>query len=129
MPTESQAGMVCPRRAEVPDTSRLHEQFPGPDRYEPGHGLVSQTLGCTWCGSMPPDDFMAAVRAGAEISPTDKNYKAYIRLSGGEAKFYFQHLDEEQRMEFFEVYRDGALTIGYPGHFTRLPFFIGTAPP
>lgn len=124
--------MLCPRREESPLTSSATK---GPDRYGKGHGLVGQPLGCSYCGSMPPDDFMAAVRDGAELGPTDKTYKVYLRRGGRhrhdgiEAKFYFQHLSEEQRQEFFELLRDGRLTIGYPGHFYVLPFFIGRAAP
>lgn len=110
----------CPRRDESPNP----DAYPGPDRFKAQRGLVNQARGCSYCGSLPPDDFMAAVREGAQVGPTDKSYKAYITLPGGEAKFYFQHLDEAQRLEFFELYRDHKLTVGYPGHFYRLPFFI-----
>lgn len=110
----------CPRRDESPNP----DAYPGPDTFEANHGLVSQARGCSYCGSMSPDEFMEAVRSGAELGPTDKNYKVYIKLPGGEAKFYFQHLAEAQRMEFFELYRAHELAVGYPGHFYRLPFFI-----
>jgi len=114
--------MRCPRRDEYPDA------YPpdGPDRYAPGHGLVTQARGCTYCGSMDPDDFMDAVRAGATLGPTDKSYKVYIDATACHGKFYFQHLGEAQRREFFELFRDGRLTVGYPGRFYVLPFFIGT---
>lgn len=123
MTTES---MMCPRRDEAPASYRT---FPGPDRYEPQHGLVSQPRGCSYCGSLPPDDFMAAVRDGCEIGPTDKNYKAYINLPTGEAKFYFQHLSDDQRREFIALLneRPRRVAIGYPGHFYRLPYFIVVA--
>lgn len=40
---------------------------------------------CSYCGSMHPDDFMARLEAGdVEITPTDKNYKAYLVNKGGE---------------------------------------------
>ena len=117
-------GMLCPSRQESPASYLV---YPGPDEYRPSGGLVGQPRGCSYCGSLPPDDFMTAVRDGAAISPTDKNYKAYIQLPGGEAKFYFQHLAEDQRREFFEMYRDNLLVVGYPGHFYVLPFFIAPA--
>jgi len=73
---------TCPRRAE-----NGMDLADGPfrnagqnlDSYEPGHGLIGQPRGCTYCGSMDPDDFMQAVRDGAEIGPTDKSYKVYVK--------------------------------------------------
>lgn len=35
---------------------------------------------CSYCGSLHPQDFLDAAAAGAEITPTDKSYKAYIDL-------------------------------------------------
>lgn len=120
--------MFCPRREESPAADRA---FPGPDKYRPDGGLVGQALACSYCGSLPPDDFMEAVRQGAEVGPTDKSYKAYLRLpDGGEAKFYFQHLSEDQRREFIDLLnaRPRRVAIGYPGRFYVLPFFIAPAP-
>ncbi|WP_298798802.1 hypothetical protein [Pseudonocardia sp. 73-21] len=77
---------------------------------------------------MPPDDFMAAISDGAQVGPTDKNYKAYVVLATGEAKFYFQHLNEAQRHEFIRLLNAKTLNIGYPGRFYRLPFFIAVDP-
>ena len=48
------------------------------DTYETGRGVVGQSCGCSYCGSMHPDDFMQAIRDGDTIGPTDKNYKAYV---------------------------------------------------
>lgn len=39
------------------------------------------------------------------------------------AKFYYQHLSDEQRDEFVELVNSGRMRIGTPGHFYRLPFF------
>jgi hypothetical protein len=58
--------------------SPLRGAGPDLDTYEPRHGLVGQKRGCSYCGSLPPDDFMDAVRAGKEIEPTDKGYKFYV---------------------------------------------------
>lgn len=33
---------------------------------------------CSYCGSMSPDQFFAAIEAGYELGPTDKNYKIYV---------------------------------------------------
>lgn len=39
---------------------------------------------CGYCGSLNPEEFMRRIEAGdCEITPTDKNYKAYIRNVGG----------------------------------------------
>jgi hypothetical protein len=117
--------MRCPRRDEFPPTARLSK---GLDRYRKGGGLVGQPRGCSFCGSLPPDDFMEAVKAGCEVGPTDKNYKAYITLPGGEAKFYFQHLPEAQRHEFINLLNEHRVAFGYPGRFYVLPFFVTVQP-
>lgn len=38
-------------------------------------------------------------------------------------KFYYPHLTMEQRERFVWLYNQGAMTIGYPGHFYVLPYF------
>jgi len=119
---------------------------------------------CSYCGSLDPEVFMARLEAGdVSLTPTDKNYKVYIRNETGEpfgqtfrrgcpadpcpdivgeggvidvdkcthwttrptdeTKFYFQHLDEEQKQRFIELHNEGKLKIGMPGHFYALPFF------
>jgi len=103
---------TCPRRME---------EF-GPWERTEGLDTVTDDR-CSFCGSLTAAAFMERVRQGDEVGPTDKSYKAY--LDNPWAKFYFQHLTEEQRREFFELYRSKRLVIGYPGDFTVLPFFIG----
>lgn len=112
----------CPRRAEAP--FRLPGDD-GKDTWRKGVGLVDQERGCSYCGSMNPDDFLAAVKAGSEVGPTDKNYKVY--LDGHAGKFYLQHLSEAQRREFFDLYKDKTMKVGYPGYFYVLPFFMRPA--
>lgn len=120
---------TCPRRIEQgradPD-SPFAGSGEGLDDWKPGHGVIGQSRGCTYCGSMHPDDFMQAVRDGKEIGPTDKSYKAYVDDHHG--KFYFQHLGDEQRDEFIEIYNAHRMHVGYPGHFYVLPFFCTRAP-
>lgn len=82
---------------------------------------------CPFCGSLTGDKFMERVRNGDQLGPTDKTYKVY--LSDPWAKFYFQHLTETQTSEFFHLFQKQRLTIGYPGHFYVLPFFITIGPP
>jgi len=74
-------------------------------------------LCCSYDGSLHPDKFMELIEAGTSIGVTDKNYKAYI----GNHKFYYQHLSEEQKKKFVELYNAGKLVV--PGGFYVLPFF------
>jgi hypothetical protein len=83
---------------------------------------------CSYCGSFSEAAFFAAVEAGAELGPTDKNYKVYLRGEGvphvkGAAKFYFQHLSEEGQARFIALYNGKRMNIGYPGNFYVPPFF------
>jgi hypothetical protein len=41
-----------------------------------------------------------------------------------EDKFYFEHLSDEQKTRFVALLNEGKLSLKYPGHFYRLPFFI-----
>jgi len=62
----------CPRRAEIPRVTQLRVAPP------PDHWRADGT--CSWCHSISPAKFFEAIEAGCEIGPTDKNYKAYVRL-------------------------------------------------
>jgi len=35
---------------------------------------------CSYCGSISPDALFAAIAAGCELGPTDKDYKVYVDL-------------------------------------------------
>ncbi|HET9554895.1 MAG TPA: hypothetical protein VFP50_18160 [Anaeromyxobacteraceae bacterium] len=48
----------------------------------------------------------------------------WVTRETSETKFYFQHLDEQQRRRFVELLNEKKMKLGYPGHFYRLPFFI-----
>lgn len=76
-PTEPQRH-TCPRRmGEFGPWPRTE----GSDTWESGHGVSGQDrvgLSCSFCGSLHPDAFMAKVREGWIVEPTDKNYKAYL---------------------------------------------------
>jgi len=106
------------------------ERKEGLDTWTKGHGLVTQGAekSCSFCGSLHPDTFMEWIDAGAEVGPTDKNYKAYIRGPQGEAKFYYLHLDTTQRRQFVNLYNDGTMKIGYPHTFHVNPFFMADVP-
>jgi hypothetical protein len=72
---------TCPRRT-ADGMDREDGPFRGGgsnlDTYTKGHGLVGQPEGCSYCGSLSGEAFMALVKAGAEIGPTDKSYKFYV---------------------------------------------------
>jgi hypothetical protein len=59
----------------------------------------------------------------ADLEEHWATYEAPLMGPGQEAKFYYQHLSAEQRAEFIELYNAKRMTVGYPGHFYRLPFF------
>lgn len=107
---------TCPRRIEngtdYPN-SPLRGSGRGLDIYDTVHGLVGQSRGCSYCGSMHPDDFMQAVRDHQEIGPTDKSYKLYV--GGMSGKFYTVHLSPEQGFEFRRLWVDAKINWGYPG--------------
>lgn len=114
---------------------------------------------CSYCGSLSPEVVLQRIEAGeVEVGPTDKNYKAYIRVLRGDAfkqthrtddkpfkgwdspehtwvtqetkegKFYYQHFSEEQCKKFVELYNAHQMHVGYPGHFYRPPFFMKLLP-
>lgn len=65
----------CPRRM---NEWGPWERTEGLDEYRDGHGIIAGPRACTFCGSMSPEDFLERVKAGAEVGPTDKNYKLYL---------------------------------------------------
>lgn len=101
--------MICPRRSEIGGPFK----FPESDEWVDGR--------CSFCGSMSPEDFMVAAESGEKLGPTDKDYKVYV---GERQKFYFQHLTETQRRTFVDLLNAGRLSIGFPGRFYVLPFFV-----
>jgi len=91
------------------------------DEFSDRHG---EGASCSYCGSISPDDLFAAIDSGAELGPTDKNYKVYVKTEDRPyGKFYFQHLDADGQRRFISLLNEGKLNIGYPGHFYTLPFF------
>ena len=79
---------------------------------------------CSYCGSMNPEEFFAQIEAGAELGPTDKNYKVYVGEAGSHrGKFYFQHLSKEHQVRFIVLYNSGKMKIGPPGEFYVKPYF------
>ena len=89
---------------------------------------------CSYCGSLKSDLFFAAIDRGVELVPTDKNYKVYLQGPEapnvrGAAKFYFQHLDKDEKKAFVDMLNTKYLNIGIPGHFYRPPYFVSFEKP
>lgn len=89
-----------------------------------------------WLDGFTAEEIRAAAGARGE-SP--EQYKAGLEavydsqvapLEGGstEAKFYFQHLSEDQCREFVWLYNARQIQVGYPGRFYVLPFFMQSVP-
>lgn len=100
--------------------------MPGPDTWRDEDGIRA----CSFCGSLAPADFLRLVADGAEVGPTDKAYKAYVRhedLPRRMTKVYFQHFSAEDQERFIALHNDRVMKIGYPGHFYVRPFFAGRA--
>lgn len=76
---------------------------------------------CSFCGSLRPSRVLELIRSGrAEIEPTDKNYKLYIRADGlvlPTSKVYMNHFSEVQAVEFVTLKETGRMRVGYPGRF------------
>jgi hypothetical protein len=115
----------CPRRDEMGGSV-----FPGPDWWNTDGGIIGALAQphCSYCGSLHPVVFMDLIEAGVILSPTDKNYKVYLedkeRCGPNGDKFYFQHLDEDQRTHFMVLLNADDLHFTAPGHFYVRPFFI-----
>lgn len=119
----------CPRRNEVFGNWRPadgDEELP--DEWRPPRG-EGQPMGaystCSYCGSADPDELMEAIEnRKVVLGPTDKSYKLYLdkinedgSRDGYAGKFYTPHFSVEQGDRFKELYLEGKLVLGYPGHF------------
>lgn len=101
---------TCPRRYEIFQRGGDPNQDTWDERS--GHRF------CSYCGSLHPDEFMLAVRNGLEVMPTDKSYKAYLKIPDRiQTKFYYAHLSPEQQQEFLDLANSGKMLVGYPGRF------------
>lgn len=54
-----------------------------------------------------------------------KNVKLSLHSKTNTGKFYFQHFSIEEQVKFIKLYNDKKLKLNFPGHFYRLPFFMG----
>ena len=68
---------------------------------------------CNYCGSMHPDRFFRNIKEGIKLSPTDKNYKVYVETGKhGMDKFYWYHLNEEEKKKFVSLMNEGKVKNG-----------------
>lgn len=103
--------MKCPRRVEGASIFN----YPETDTWRPDGT-------CSYCGSISAERFFQAVEDGVEISPTDKSYKAYVKLPFF-AKFYFQHLSDEDKTKFIKLANEHKFNLSVPGYFYTTPYF------
>jgi hypothetical protein len=59
----------------------MGDRFPGPDTWRSRGDAYAIDPTCSYCGSIQPEALFAAIEAGAEIGPTDKNYKVYVAIA------------------------------------------------
>lgn len=82
---------------------------------------------CSHCGGMRPSVALKAIKEGAEVEPTDKNYKMYIRSLSTSAcptgKCYMNHFSESQAIELVLLWMKKQINFATPGTFySGLPF-------
>jgi len=126
--------------AEIQYCPRSLETGGGPDSpFKPGMNgemVWRPDFTCSWCGSIHPELFMERLREQTiALTPTDKNYKVYVDNHGGEpfvairSKFYFQHLNDQQKKEFVDLLNAQKIKVAHPGRFYVPPFFCKFTPP
>ena len=106
----------CPQRSRAVQSVGYVDGWRRADPNAPGT--------CSFCGSLDPDEFMAAARAGNSITPTDRSYKAYVDIKATSAKFYFQHLSIAHQDELCALVNAKKIKLEHPGYFYVLPFFL-----
>ena len=115
--------MKCPRKLEDPYWYRDKDKEDVWKSRDVFHDINLDQY-CSHCGSLHPQVFLDLVEKGAELIPTDKNYKAYLRYKGEMPKFYFQHLSKEDINIYIELAEKRKINFGYPGFFYKKPYFL-----
>lgn len=110
---------ICPRRRESALSTYSHG-VPREDEWK----ARGEFHFCSWCGSLAPRELIDLIRAqAAEIEPTDKNYKMYVRAPGlAFGKFYTPHFELDHKRygdEFLDLYMNRKIKFGFPGGFYR----------
>jgi hypothetical protein len=81
-----------------PKSKIFTERFNCPDRYSSAAELKDCWTAaecCSYCGGLNPDVLIERLKAGTcTITPTDKNYKAYVCNNGGESFKQQYRIDE-----------------------------------
>jgi restriction system protein len=115
--------MKCPRKLENPYWNHERDKD---DEWQSRDIFQEVVLDkyCSHCGSLHPHVFLDLVEKGAELIPTDKDYKAYIRFKKSQTKFYFQHLSREDINRYIELSEKRKINFGYPGFFYKKPYFL-----
>lgn len=87
-------------------------------------GKLREDDTCDYCGGLNPETVLNLIEFdGAEVTPTDKNYKIYVNGK----KVYFEDFTDEQKSKFISLYNDKKMKMAYPGHFYVLPYFTSKA--
>jgi hypothetical protein len=88
---------------------------------------------------VPNPDAGKVVKMGSRVGPAREFEDAtFDELDKGRAerpimgtappteqrKFYWQHLNEEEKHRFISAWNEGTLKIAYPGHFYNPPYFV-----
>ena len=55
--------------------------------------------------------------------------KVQPRPARTQGKFYFQHLSDDDRTRFIELYNAKRMKLGYPGYFYSRPYFCKAVDP
>lgn len=112
---------TCPRRLNSP----MPEAYGGldSDQWVSRAGLVGQPSGCSYCGSLPADQFLDAVRLGIAVEPTDKPYKFYLDLPSDDPKrlrvlshAYGPNLTDDDGLQWKDLNRKQRKAVRDTGH-------------
>ena len=116
--------MLCPRKLENTFSSKYHADSEDCWRAENIFKNEGLDKHCSYCGSLHPQVFLNLVEKGAELIPTDKNYKAYIKFKDIQTKFYFQHLSKEDINRYIDLAEKRKINFSYPGFYYKKPYFL-----
>lgn len=120
---------TCPRR--VTEFGPWPKD-PGLDRWETRMTGAPRT--CSFCGSMHPDDAMELIEAGAEVTPTDSEFEAYVEVPlqhrGNPilGKLMFKHFSLGHQDRLIAAMNADEVNFAHPGHFEVPPFFMTPRP-
>ena len=116
--------MKCPRKLQDSSYSQIDKEKE--DIWQSRNIFQNPNLDkyCSYCGSLHPQIFLDLVEKGAELIPTDKDYKAYITFKKIETKFYFWHLSKLNINRYIELAEKRKINFAFPGFFYKKPYFL-----